>query len=144
LTGDSRVELATGYIELISERPILGHGTGFVAGRLQEAQARGPHNTFLSFWAENGLPGLAAYLTLLAVAFWYFRRLADRRGQALCAGAFVLSIFNNDVLDMRTFIVALGLLSVFAAPERFAGWERAQPVATRRFAGHAGAGRIGA
>ena len=144
LTADSRVELATGYIELISERPILGHGTGFVTGRLQEAQARGPHNTFLLLWAENGLPGLAGYLTLLAVVFWYFRRFADRRGQALCAATFVLSIFNNDVLDIRPLIVALGLLSVFAAPERFAGWEREQPIATRRFEGHAGAGRIGA
>jgi O-antigen ligase len=136
--------LATGYIELISERPILGHGTGFVTGRLQEAQARGPHNTFLLLWAENGLPGIAAYLALLAVVFWYFRRLSDVRGQAFTAGVFVLSAFANDVLDMRPLIVALGLLSVLAAPERFAGLERAQPIAIRRFAGHAGAGRIGA
>ena len=128
VTADSRVQLVSEYIELISERPILGYGTGFV-----KTQPKGPHNIFLSLWIENGVPGLAAYLSLLAVGFWHFRRNADWRGQALCAGAFVLSIFNTDVLDMRPLIVALGLLSVLAAPE----------IATRKFSGSRPLRRIG-
>jgi O-antigen ligase len=130
VTEDSRVDLASKYIDIISERPILGYGTGFVTGTGQG----GPHNTFLMLWVENGLPGLAGYLMLLALAFWYFRTRGDARGQSLCAVVLVFSIFENDVTELRTLVVALGLLSVLSVPERVVGFEGARSSASRRSA----------
>jgi O-antigen ligase len=126
LTDDSRVELVSRYIDIISERPILGYGSGFAT-----AQGKAPHNTFLLLWVENGIPGLACYVILLAVAFWHFRRRSDRRGQALCMATIILSAFSSDVLDMRPLIVALGLLSVLAGLEPLIRSERARSSATR-------------
>jgi O-antigen ligase len=128
LMADSRIALAYHYIDMISERPILGHGAGFV-----QLQTKGPHNTFLTLWVEHGLPGLVGYLTLIVVAFWYFRTRGDTRGQALCAGMFIPGIFDSDLLDLRPLIVALGLLSVLAIPQRVAGlghvWHARRPSA---------------
>jgi O-antigen ligase len=129
LTADSRVELALDYIDSISARPIVGHGTGFI-----HSQPKAPHNTFLTLWVENGILGLAGYLMLIGIAFWYFRRRADARGQAFCAATFVLSVFANDALDMRPLIVALGLLSVLALPEELAPSQRARPRTARALA----------
>jgi hypothetical protein len=110
LTEDSRVKLIWRYMNLISERPLLGYGTSFI-----KKQETGPHNTFLTLWVENGVLGLAVYMTLLLVAFWYFRNLGDTCGQVLCAAIFVLSLFNHNLLFMRPVIIALGLLSALAA-----------------------------
>jgi hypothetical protein len=130
VSEDSRVELVSTYIDIISERPIFGYGSGFVTG----TGKTGPHNTFLMLWVENGLPGLVGYLAMLAVASWYFRKRADTRGLALCVGVLALSIFSNDITDMRTVIVVLGLLSVLAVPDRFAEFDAARHSATRRVA----------
>jgi len=63
VTADPRVKLISGYIDLISDRPFLGYGTGFVTSRAW--QDDGPHNMYLALWVENGVVGLSAYVMLL-------------------------------------------------------------------------------
>jgi O-antigen ligase len=56
--------------ELIRQHPFWGHGTGayhVLASRVFSdctLTCFHPHNQFLFFWLENGLPGLLAYLSL--------------------------------------------------------------------------------
>jgi O-antigen ligase len=112
---DTRVQLLSGYIDLISDRPLLGYGTGFVTSRA--SQDDGPHNTYLALWVENGILGLVAYLLLLFMCFSYFRRLGDSRGQTFCISLMIFSFFSHDAIVMRPVVVTLGLLSVMAVFE---------------------------
>ncbi|MDB5942791.1 MAG: O-antigen ligase protein [Ramlibacter sp.] len=89
-TGESslgrRMLLYHVTLELIAAHPILGTGTGSfkahfsntVAQRYNDWKAvpfHDPHNQYLFVWAENGLPGLAAFLFLLVSLY----RACDKR-----------------------------------------------------------------
>lgn len=56
--------------EMVRQKPFWGHGTGsyhILASRVFAdctLTCFHPHNQFLFFWLENGLPGLLAYLSL--------------------------------------------------------------------------------
>jgi O-antigen ligase len=73
-------------IEMITEHPLLGTGTGSFKGHFSAIVARrytdwkaapfhDPHNQYLFAWAETGLPGLASFLFLLVALY----RACDKR-----------------------------------------------------------------
>jgi O-antigen ligase len=136
LLQDSRVTLVSDYIGLISQHPILGHGTGFVM-----SQPQGPHNMFLTLWVENGVLGLFAYLMLLFACFFYFRRLADFRGQVFCLSVFVLSFFSHNILTTRSMIVTLGLLGTLAGLQNVARLKSVRPTTMGKSRGRSCAGQ---
>jgi O-antigen ligase len=76
-TLNNRLEIWKAGIAAVPERPIHGFGPGgfqpAVAPRLGRGEA--PHNTFLSVLVEEGMIGLALYLTLLLVVLNRVRRL---------------------------------------------------------------------
>lgn len=129
LTTDTRVSLVADYIDLISDRPILGYGTGFF-----RSQVQGPHNMFLTLWVECGVMGLLAYLTALLACFWYFRAFADSRGKAFCMSLFVASFFSHNLLTVRPMIVTLGLLVGMVVSRGLAGLGPARSAATHGLA----------
>ena len=130
VTADPRVKLISGYIDLISDRPFLGYGTGFVTSRAW--QDDGPHNMYLALWVENGVVGLSAYVMLLTVCFSYFRRLGDPRGQVFCISLMIFSFFSHDAITMRPIVLNLGLLSVMAVFESTARREPSRPAPQRQ------------
>jgi len=79
-----RAVLYTTTLELIRERPVAGHGTGsfgkeysaVVAQRYTDWRAtpsKDPHNQYLFVAMELGIVGLAAFVAMLAAAFFAAR-----------------------------------------------------------------------
>jgi len=74
-----RVVYMRNALRLISERPIIGYGTGsfeaaysrLVAGKtgVDGIKAHDPHNQFVKIVAEHGLIGLAVFIAFLGAAF---------------------------------------------------------------------------
>ncbi len=74
-----RVAYARNTLDLLAERPLIGHGTGafeaaytrLVQGRpgLRGLPTHDPHNQFMKIVAEHGLIGLIVFLALLVAAF---------------------------------------------------------------------------
>jgi len=67
-TFGQRIELFRAGWRQFVDSPIIGHGTGSLAGRLPLG-AQYPHNMFIEMLAENGVVGLLLLLWFLVVAF---------------------------------------------------------------------------
>src|SRR4051794_10567142 len=71
-----RSDLVSGGADLIAERPVLGFGSGSFEREYQRVHGGGAndvsasHTTPVTIAAEQGVPGVAVYLALLASAFW--------------------------------------------------------------------------
>ena len=71
-----RLKLVEGGMELFSERPVWGYGSGSFSKSYEEhvedriASLSESHTEPVTVAAEQGLVGLVGYLALLAVAFW--------------------------------------------------------------------------
>ena len=79
---DIRIQKWLNTLELISEQPFLGTGTGDMQDQLQKVYKRNnfdvayglkfnPHNQYLQTWATFGLVGLFFLFGILAVSFKY-------------------------------------------------------------------------
>lgn len=104
-SAGTRLAAVHDSIRLIEEAPILGHGTGF-SRTMNEL----PHNMYLQQWVNNGLLGIVAYLCLLGSAFMTFFSRGYRNGQMLILSAAVGGIFSHNVLDLRPFLMLLGIM----------------------------------
>ncbi len=108
-----RVVFWKNTLNLIAERPLFGYGTGSFASEYDRRFAKpdlgwrglpatDPHNQYLFIAVENGLLGLAAFVAILAAAFWEARGSGPYR--AVIRGALlawcVTSLFNS---HFRTF-----------------------------------------
>jgi O-antigen ligase len=104
-SAGTRLAAVHDSIRLIEEAPWLGHGTGF-ARTMNEL----PHNMYLQQWVNNGILGIGAYLVLLASTFHTFFSRGYRNGQALVLAAAVGGIFSHNILDLRPFLILLGIM----------------------------------
>lgn len=101
---ESRLGLVSTYLGAIEDSIWLGHGTGFM-----RTQPIGSHNMYLRQWADNGVPGLLAYLTLLgtgALLFWQRRFPA---GLMLMLLTTVQSFFSHTLLESRSLLLLYAL-----------------------------------
>jgi len=101
---DSRVSLVYEFVAMIEERPLLGWGTG-----LNYAVELGTHNMFLARWVENGLPGLVAYLLLIAMLY----RIGRKHHSAECIAVAVFlvaeSFFSHNLLEDKALLLMMSL-----------------------------------
>ncbi len=131
-----RYDLLAGGVRLVGQRPVVGWGSGSfsrayrreeTASQLQATSAS--HTIPMTVAAEQGVPGLLAYLALLAAAFWRLGRgvRADPvRGYVLAAFAALLvhtllyAAFLEDPLTWALLAVgtALAPARAVAAPAR--------------------------
>lgn len=113
-------------LHMILERPLLGWGLGRYESAHAELIARAPghavtpqpssdpHNQFLRFWVETGLPGLIAFLSLLWAA-WRQRgpRPYWEAGMAIlaawCVNSLLSSHFSN-FNEGHMIVVMMGVL----------------------------------
>jgi len=112
--------------EMIAEKPILGHGTGsyrtkvcrYIVPPYNCASFNWhPHNQYLLFGAELGLPGLLAYCFVIVSLGAASRRITNTSHRfaffAVVAMLAVDSLFNSPVWSAREselFLLVIGLL----------------------------------
>ena len=116
-------------MKLIQERPILGYGTGgfapayadyIKAHSLVQQTTHNPHNDYLFYWAENGLPGFLAVIFLYLAMTYTAWRIGDLHGlwlSALTLAWAVPSLANSVLLDhASSFVFATLLAALIAGP----------------------------
>jgi O-antigen ligase len=95
-------------MELIAEKPLLGHGTGSFAKEYQRIasneplMAKNPHNEFLMISVQLGLFGLLVYLKFLASQYYCAKKMPNEEkwfAQGLLLTLIVSSFFNSPFLD---------------------------------------------
>jgi len=101
---DERLLLWRKSLEMIKEHPLLGVGVGHwkiwlphygVSGMRSEMgfiHFQRPHNDFIWVWAESGPLGLAIYLSIFLIVFFYIYKIW-RQASALDAKIFSLLMF---------------------------------------------------
>lgn len=106
-----RLVIWGGAWQMIKDNP-LGVGIGHFQAQIGRYTAslgvvkRDAHNSYLLCAAETGLPGIAAYLATLALAWYTLGRTARRlRARVLDPGELVLIIFANR-LALVVYVVA--------------------------------------
>jgi O-antigen ligase len=103
-SDDERLVVLRQYSNAIERQPLAGHGTGYT-----KTQLLGPHNMYVSQWANNGVLGLVSYCALLlavAVCAGKYRRI-DALVLVIVLAA--VSLFSHDILDQRPFTLVLGI-----------------------------------
>ncbi|HEU4521421.1 MAG TPA: O-antigen ligase family protein, partial [Thermoanaerobaculia bacterium] len=125
-----RVRMAEGGVEIIKDFPIAGVGPAYVKEvyplyrRADAPRFRTPHlhNNVVQLWAERGVLGLIAYLTLLGlflrecVRGWNGpRRAFAQAGLAVTAGLAVAGLFEFNFGDTEVFYLFLELMALLVA-----------------------------
>lgn len=91
-------------LDLISERPLWGTGTGYTYDMIV-----GPHNMYLSRLIDNGLLGLIIYICFLATAFGINRRYKNTEGLIITLITILYGFFSHNVLEDRTMLLLLSI-----------------------------------
>ena len=114
--SSGRIDLMRGGVKMFGARPLLGFGSGAFAKEFRKREkassrdtASASHTIAITFAAEQGVPGLAAYVAVLLAAFGLlFRGLGPLRGRAppprLVTRAFLAAAFT--ALVLHTFLYA--------------------------------------
>lgn len=127
-----RVELITGGLELFGDRPLYGYGSGSFEREYRshrkassERAASASHTIPVTVAAEQGIPGLVAYIVLLIVAL--ITLLPGARGsplRAAVAAAFIALIVHTQLYaafleDPLTWVLlAIGVSTGFASAKQ--------------------------
>lgn len=115
-SGQSRLALYQGSIELIKQRPVTGtglaqFGKAFEAVRPDTFTEKliYPHNIFLNFWLETGLLGLIAVLWMIIIAT---RRALQNKESIVVVGvsAALLTMLIHGLVDVPYFKNDLAML----------------------------------
>jgi O-antigen ligase len=125
-----RYELVAGGRRLFAERPLEGWGSGAFARQYRRAEdvsaeraTSASHTIPVTVAAEQGVPGLLAYLALIACAFWRLFRRAGRSPAragiaagfaALLAHTMLYAAFLED--PVTWMLLAVGTALALAAP----------------------------
>jgi len=112
---DDRIEALKTAIEVVRRSPLIGYGTGYSYSLIDAT----PHNMYLQQWINNGLPGLAAYVFLLAAAGRTFWRRGYRRGVLFVSLVAINGMFSHNILEERAFLGLLGILLTCSFYERY-------------------------
>jgi len=95
-------------LQLIAEKPLIGHGTGSFAKEYQRVASselfvtKNPHNEFFLIGIQLGLLGLFIYLGFLASQFYYAKKLPNKEkwfAQGVLLSLIVTSLFNSPLFD---------------------------------------------
>ena len=124
-----RIRMLQAGVEMIRDHPVLGVGPANVKEsysiyRKQDAPRPRPphlHNNVVQLWAERGILGLAAYITLLALFLrqcaraWRTRRMWAEIGVAVTVSLAVAGLFEFNFGDTEVFYLMLNLMALVAA-----------------------------
>jgi O-antigen ligase len=114
-----RLDLMKGGLSMFGDRPFFGFGSGSFAERFRQREgassrdaASASHTIPITFGAEQGVIGLAAYIWVLVTAFsLLFRGLGPLRGRApparLVTRAYIAAAFTGLVLHTMLYAAFL-------------------------------------
>lgn len=109
-----RVATWRGAANMGLKRPVLGWGAGTFetafAGHAIAGFTRHAHSGYLQFLAELGIPGLLAWVLLLAAGAWQVLR-PETELWRMAAGAGLAATAAHNVFDSIVFVPAAGLLT---------------------------------
>ncbi len=91
--------------EAIAASPFPGHGTGFSAGK-----GIHPNTEYLELWIDHGVPGVLAFMAMLAAGLWAFARLRFWPGAFAIGFVACWALHSETVIDTRPLFVLLGML----------------------------------
>ncbi|HJQ39829.1 MAG TPA: O-antigen ligase family protein [Thermoanaerobaculia bacterium] len=123
-----RIRMIEGGIEMIRDHPVLGVGPAnvkedYALYRKQDAPRPRPphlHNNVVQLWAERGILGLAAYVTLLALFFrmcakaWRTHRMWAEIGIGVAVSLTIAGLFEFNFGDTEVFYLMLNLFALVA------------------------------
>jgi O-antigen ligase len=122
-----RLRMAEAGMEMIKDYPLLGVGPAnvkevYALYRKQDAPRPRPphlHNNVIQLWAERGILGLAAYVTLLGLFIrecaraWHTeRRMWAEVGVAVVVSLTVAGLFEFNFGDTEVFYLMLNLFAL--------------------------------
>jgi O-antigen ligase len=121
-----RIRMIEGGVEMIRDHPVLGVGPAnvkedYAIYRKQDAPRPRPphlHNNVVQLWAERGVLGLAAYVTLLALFFrmcsqaWRTHRMWAEIGVAVAVSLTIAGLFEFNFGDTEVFYLMLNLFAL--------------------------------
>ncbi len=116
----NRLEFFVYTGEMISEKPIIGHGVGAWRAQYPErasglitAHMSAPHNDYLLYWAELGIPGLMALGWIWFSLIRAGRRLHNLQGQILITltVATIIGGLTNTILRDWRFGIPIMILT---------------------------------
>lgn len=121
--------------ELISERPLTGWGIGSHGIKWCEKAPQPqwcgvgdttPHNQFLFFGVEMGLPGMACFLALLSVLFWSALKAGPYRPMMMGFIAIFIadSMVNASLWNSREYNFFILMMCLLYSMARFEEKER--------------------
>ena len=117
VSASSRTQLALHAIDLFSERPLTGYGTG---ATVEWNEPESTHNIYVRHLAEYGVLGAMLMPALLLVAWPRHPQRAPRvyRGSAQAFVTFVAlwGVFSHNVADDAFVLIGLALIT--AVPDR--------------------------
>jgi O-antigen ligase len=136
-SAGQRIEFYRVSLQIVKDRPLLGHGTGSFSSAYAEKLkgqhtilTRNPHDEYLNLMVQLGVVGLAALLYLFWTHWQCAARLATplehHVARALLLAMVVGCLFNSWLMDHTE-----GLLYVWLTGLLFAGLKSPGPV-TRR------------
>jgi O-antigen ligase len=132
----ARLEFFVHTGEMIAERPLLGHGVGAWRAQYPEraknlitAEMSAPHNDYLLYWAELGLPGLLILIWIWASMLRAAKQLDKTQGQILIllTVATIVGGMTNTVLRDWRFGVPMMILTATVLAG-FAGKNQTKPI----------------
>jgi O-antigen ligase len=114
-----RIDLMRGGLRMFTDRPLLGFGSGAFAKQFRKREGAGSrqaasasHTIPITVAAEQGVPGLAAYVAVLIASFGLlFRGLGVPRGRAppprLVTRAYLAAAYSGLVLHTMLYAAFL-------------------------------------
>lgn len=101
---------AISALEIISVRPWLGNGTGYV-----HTQELGPHNMLLRGMIDGGVIGLAGLTSILLGLFWVGRARGDYSIILLSFLLACFSVTSHNLTETRPVLIISGMLLAFSS-----------------------------
>lgn len=97
---DSRLAIILIYLDLITDSPILGYGTGFNYNHWLHA-----HNTFLNIYIEGGLFSFLSFLYMFFFLIIKSIKNNDNKSIIITLSIFLFCFFNNQLFINRAAIL---------------------------------------
>lgn len=105
-SDDARIYLIYEYLDMISQRPLSGHGTGFT-----ESNEHGAHNIYLARWVDNGVVGVGAYLLLLGLMLRLGLRAKSWECIATSLFVLVYGCFTHNLLEQKNVLLFMAIVA---------------------------------
>jgi O-antigen ligase len=123
INDSSRIDVLMEGVDGIMRAPLSGYGTFSSTGHPFR-----PHNEFLAVWLDNGIVGIALFLSAISFLGWECYRARQPVLFVGYAGLMSTVPFSHSLLEDRSFMVCWVTCSIFAMAARKMRDKQATPI----------------